>query len=58
MVADGVATPEHQWYEVYEIMRVVPPLIAVEAAVLLCTWREVYAAFGDFNLRAGRAHRR
>jgi threonine dehydrogenase-like Zn-dependent dehydrogenase len=53
MVADGVATPEHGYFEVYEIMRVVPPEIAVEAALLLCTWREVYAAFDDFNLQPG-----
>jgi threonine dehydrogenase-like Zn-dependent dehydrogenase len=53
MVADGVATPEHGYFEVFEIMRVVPPHIPVEAALLLCTWREVYAAFDDFNLQAG-----
>ena len=54
MLADGIAAPEHQWSEVNEIMRVVPPSIPLEAAVLLCTWREVYAAFGDFNLQAGQ----
>jgi threonine dehydrogenase-like Zn-dependent dehydrogenase len=53
MVADGVATPEHDYFEVYEIMRVVAPDIPVEAALLLCTWREVYAAFADFSLQAG-----
>jgi D-arabinose 1-dehydrogenase-like Zn-dependent alcohol dehydrogenase len=53
MVADGVASPEHGWVEVYEIMRVVPKTIAVEDAVMLCTWREVYGAFGDFNLNQG-----
>jgi threonine dehydrogenase-like Zn-dependent dehydrogenase len=53
MVEDGVATSEHGWYEVYEIMRAVPQWLPVEAAVLLCTWREVYAGFGDFDLRAG-----
>jgi threonine dehydrogenase-like Zn-dependent dehydrogenase len=53
MVADGVATPEHGYAEVYEIMRSVPPDIPVEAALLLCTWREVYAGFEDFNLRPG-----
>mgnify|MGYP005840306935 CR=1 FL=1 len=53
MVEDGVAAPEHGWFEVYEIMRVVPPAIAVEDAVMLCTWREVYGAFGDFSLKAG-----
>jgi D-arabinose 1-dehydrogenase-like Zn-dependent alcohol dehydrogenase len=54
MVEDGVATPENGWLEVYEIMRAVPPDIPVEAAVLLCTWREVYAAFGDFDLKPGQ----
>ena len=53
MVADGVATPEQGYFEVYEIMRTVPPDIPVEAALLLCTWREVYAAFEDFNLQPG-----
>lgn len=53
MVEDGVATPEGGWYEVYEIMRVVPQDIAVEDAVMLCTWREVYSAFGDFQIKAG-----
>lgn len=53
MVADGCATIEQGWFEVYEIMRVVPPHISVEDAVLLCTWREVYGAFGDFHLKAG-----
>ena len=53
MIEDGVATSAHSWYEVYEIMRAVPQWLPVEAAVLLCTWREVYAGFGDFNLRAG-----
>lgn len=53
MVEDGVADPAHGYFEVYEIMRAVPADIAAEAAVLLCTWREVYAAFGDFNLQAG-----
>lgn len=53
MVEDQVATSAHGWFEVYEIMRVVPPPIAVEDAVMLCTWREVYGAFGDFSLKAG-----
>lgn len=53
MVEDQVATPEHNWFEVYEIMRVVPQSISVEDAVMLCTWREVYGAFGDFSLKAG-----
>ena len=53
MLEDGVATPGQGWAEVFEIMRVVPPSIPIEAAVMLCTWREVYAAFGDFNLQPG-----
>jgi threonine dehydrogenase-like Zn-dependent dehydrogenase len=53
MVADGVANSENNWFEVYEIMRVVPASIPVEDAVMLCTWREVYGAFGDFQLQEG-----
>ena len=53
MVADGVADAEHGWFEVYEIQRPVDDDIPVEAAVLLCTWREVYGGFGDFNLQSG-----
>jgi threonine dehydrogenase-like Zn-dependent dehydrogenase len=53
MVADGVADNAHGWFEVYEIMRAVPKTISVEDAVMLCTWREVYGGFGDFNLGAG-----
>ena len=45
MVADGVADEASGWADVYEIQRVVPPPIPVEAALMLCTWREVYAAF-------------
>ena len=54
MLADGVTDPQHGYAEVYEIMRAVPADIPLESAVLLCTWREVYAAFGDFNLQAGQ----
>ena len=54
MVEDGVATPEHGWAEVYEIMRPVPPDLAVEDAVMLCTWREVLSSFGDFDLKPGQ----
>lgn len=50
MVADGVADEEHGWFEVYEIQRAVEVSIPVNEAVLLCTWREVLGAFGDFNL--------
>src|SRR6266567_4181185 len=34
MADDGVATPENGWFEVYEIMRVVPASIPVEDAVM------------------------
>ena len=27
--------------------------IPLEAALLMCTWREVYGGFGDFQLKAG-----
>jgi threonine dehydrogenase-like Zn-dependent dehydrogenase len=55
MVADGVADAAHGWAEVYEIQRGVAPDIPLEAAVLLCTWREVYGGFGDFHLEAGNS---
>ena len=45
--------PQHGWFEFYEIQRAVPPDIPLEAAVLMCTWREVYGGFGDFQLKAG-----
>ncbi|MFH1920741.1 MAG: zinc-binding dehydrogenase [Planctomycetota bacterium] len=53
MVADGVADAEHGWIEVYEIQRPVAADIPVEDALMLCTWREVYGGFGDFNLQPG-----
>jgi len=53
MVEDGVADEEHGWFECYEIQRSVPKDIPVEAAAMLCTWREVYGGFGDFNLKEG-----
>ena len=55
MLADGVADEASGWVDVYEIQRVVPPQISVEAALMLCTWREVYAAFDDFRLRGEQA---
>jgi threonine dehydrogenase-like Zn-dependent dehydrogenase len=54
MVEDGVADAEHGWFEVFEIQRVVAPDIPIEAAVLLCTWREVYGGIGDFQLQPGK----
>ena len=55
MVADGVADEAHGWLEVYQIMRKVPNDIPLEAAALLCTWREVYGGFSDFHLREGNS---
>jgi threonine dehydrogenase-like Zn-dependent dehydrogenase len=55
MVADGVADSAHGWAEVFEIMKKVPGDIPLEAAALLCTWREVYAGFSDFLLKKGDA---
>jgi threonine dehydrogenase-like Zn-dependent dehydrogenase len=53
MVADGVADAAHGWLEVHEIQRPVAADIPVEAAVMLCTWREVHGGFGDFHLQPG-----
>jgi len=53
MVADGVADEQHGWFECYEIQRKVDADIPPEEAALLCTWREVYGGFGDFNLQKG-----
>lgn len=54
MVADGVADATHGWFECYEIQRAVDADIPAEEAALLCTWREVYGGFGDFNLQKGQ----
>ncbi len=53
MAADGVADDAHGWLEVYQIMKKAPADIPLEAAALLCTWREVYAGFSDFQLKKG-----
>jgi threonine dehydrogenase-like Zn-dependent dehydrogenase len=53
MVRDGVADEAHGWKEVFQIMRKLPTDISLEAAALLCTWREVYAGFSDFQLTPG-----
>jgi 2-desacetyl-2-hydroxyethyl bacteriochlorophyllide A dehydrogenase len=53
MVADGVADADHGWLECYEIQRSVDADIGVADAALLCTWREVYGAIGDFHLQKG-----
>ncbi len=49
MIEDGVA--EKDYNETYKIMKCVPDDIPIEAAGLLCTWREVYSGFfDDFKL--------
>ena len=53
MAADGVADEAHGWVEVSQIMKKLPGDIPLEAAGLLCTWREVYAGFSDFQLKPG-----
>ena len=53
MIEDGVADPENGWDELFQIQKIVPQEIPVEAAGLLCTWREVYAGFRDFRLGPG-----
>lgn len=53
MVNDGVADAEHGWDELWQMQRVVPEDISPEVAALLCTWREVYAGFSDFQLKEG-----
>ncbi len=50
MVEDGVADEEHGWFECYEIQTKVDPDIPVEAAAMLCTWREVHGGIGDFQI--------
>ncbi|MCL2709926.1 MAG: alcohol dehydrogenase catalytic domain-containing protein [Planctomycetaceae bacterium] len=53
MVEDGANNDAHGWFESCEIQRVVDPDIPFAEAAMLCTWREVLAGFGDFNLKAG-----
>jgi threonine dehydrogenase-like Zn-dependent dehydrogenase len=53
MVTDGVADTEHGWDEIFQIMKKVPEEISIQAAGLLCTWREVYGGFEDFRLKKG-----
>jgi threonine dehydrogenase-like Zn-dependent dehydrogenase len=50
MKEDGVADEAHDWFECYEIQTAVDKDIPVEAAALLCTWREVYGGIGDFQI--------
>ena len=51
MAEDGIANKKHGWEEVNEIQTKVTDGIPVEAAVLLCTWREVYAGLDDFQIK-------
>jgi len=53
MVEDGVADEEHGWFECYEIQTKVDSDIPVEAAAMLCTWREVHGGIGDFQIQPG-----
>jgi threonine dehydrogenase-like Zn-dependent dehydrogenase len=53
MEEDGLSDPKHGWDELYQVQRSVPLNISVEDAGLLCTWREVYAGFSDFQLIEG-----
>lgn len=55
MVNDGVADAAHDWTELCQISRKLPPDISAEAGGLLCTWREIYSAFTDFNLKPSDA---
>lgn len=50
MVTDGAADEAHGWFECYEIQTKVDSDIPVEAAAMLCTWREVYGGIGDFQI--------
>jgi len=55
MKEDGLADSEHGWDDSLQIMKKVPEDISIEAAGLLCTWREVYAGmFTDFHLKEGQ----
>lgn len=51
MVRDGVADAAHGWNETHRIMKKVPAEVGPAPAGLMCTWREVYAGFSDFNLK-------
>ncbi|MDR3724906.1 MAG: zinc-binding dehydrogenase [Terracidiphilus sp.] len=54
MVEDCVADAGHGWAEVFEIQTTVSDDIPLEAAVLLCTWREVLGGIGDFHIEPGQ----
>jgi len=50
MTRDGITHDKPGDDVVFKIMRVVPPDIPVEAAAMLCTWREVLGSFTDMGL--------
>lgn len=50
MKRDGALNEKPGDDVVFKIMRVVPPDIPVEAAALLCTWREVLGSFTDMGI--------
>lgn len=54
MKAEGAIDEKPGDDVVFKIMRTVPRDIPVEAAVLLCTWREVLGSYADFRLREAR----
>jgi threonine dehydrogenase-like Zn-dependent dehydrogenase len=54
MNADGAIEERPGEDIVFKIMRTVPLDIPVEAAALLCTWREVLGSFTDFRLHEVR----
>jgi threonine dehydrogenase-like Zn-dependent dehydrogenase len=51
MKIDGIADRAHGYDELWQIMKIVSPDIPLEAAGLLCTWREVYAAVNEFMIK-------
>jgi len=55
MKADNARDEAHGWQEVHEIMKKVPDGIPNEEAALLCTWREVWGGFSDFQLHPDRS---
>ena len=50
MKRDGVLDEKPGDDVVCSVMRVVPPDIPVEAAAMLCTWREVLGSFNDMRI--------
>jgi len=54
MTRDGVLDEKPGDDVVCKIMRVVPADIPVEAAAMMCTWREVLGSFTDMGIREAR----